>query len=388
MEDYELDYDVQDVRLGDHVFQVTTVANDALPLEMLMNLQSRSEEISGQRLWEGSLLLCDYLVEACRNRDTGGGVGGEEGGKKPWLDLKGKSVLELGAGTGIVSMLAHRLGASPLVMTDGDDKCVIMAEKNIEENEIPNDQAFVAILRWGDRESTSTFCSDFSAWQAKRLVEMGSDEGMNAASAAGMDQAVKIGATGVLPPATQGTASLIDNGKDSRRQRPLPVGDVGDGLVKEGRTPTAAACESADRNTGMAPPLSLSPLRSFDFILAGDVLYKHCLLEPFLGTVRDMLAPGGRMLLCHVPRAGVTYEIVQQAFVDAGFSFEILNFDGKGEADLRKGSSEENQDVGGGTGVAAGRSGGSCCDTTAVGGVELCVDDARRARLYQLGSVV
>ena len=38
------------------------------------------------------------------------------------FDVKGKSVLELGAGTGIVSMLAHSLGASPVVATDGDGK--------------------------------------------------------------------------------------------------------------------------------------------------------------------------------------------------------------------------------------------------------------------------
>lgn len=41
MEDYELDYDVQDVRLWGHVFKVTTVANEALPLEMLLSLQER-----------------------------------------------------------------------------------------------------------------------------------------------------------------------------------------------------------------------------------------------------------------------------------------------------------------------------------------------------------
>ena len=68
------------------------------------------EEISGQRLWEGSLLLCAYLVQACTKRG------------KEKLDLKGKAVLELGAGTGLVSMLAHSLGAAPVVMTDGDDK--------------------------------------------------------------------------------------------------------------------------------------------------------------------------------------------------------------------------------------------------------------------------
>lgn len=31
-------------------------------------------------------------------------------------------MLELGAGTGVVGMLAHGLGAAPVVMTDGDDK--------------------------------------------------------------------------------------------------------------------------------------------------------------------------------------------------------------------------------------------------------------------------
>lgn len=74
------------------------------------------EEISGQRLWEGSLLLCAHLLEACggSNRD------GEQ--EQPELDLNGKAVLELGAGTGVVSMLAHGLGAVPVVVTDGDKR--------------------------------------------------------------------------------------------------------------------------------------------------------------------------------------------------------------------------------------------------------------------------
>lgn len=42
MEEYELDYDVQEVRLSEeHVFKVTTVANEALPLEMLLELETR-----------------------------------------------------------------------------------------------------------------------------------------------------------------------------------------------------------------------------------------------------------------------------------------------------------------------------------------------------------
>lgn len=86
-------------------------------------LPTRSEEISGQRLWEGSLLLCAYLVEHCSNSSDSSGIKKHPAGaRKSKLDLTGKSVLELGAGTGVVSMLAHRLGASPVIMTDGDDK--------------------------------------------------------------------------------------------------------------------------------------------------------------------------------------------------------------------------------------------------------------------------
>lgn len=42
MEEYELDYDIQEVRLSeDLVYKVTTVANEALPLEMLLALETR-----------------------------------------------------------------------------------------------------------------------------------------------------------------------------------------------------------------------------------------------------------------------------------------------------------------------------------------------------------
>eukprot|EP00903_Cladosiphon_okamuranus_P018670 g17184.t1 len=315
MQEYELDYDVQEVRLLDHVFKVTTVANEALPLEMLMQLQERSEEISGQRLWEGSLLLCAYLVEHCSNTksDQGGDNDANNnttGERTPKLDFAGKSVLELGAGTGVVGMLAHRLGASPVVMTDGDDKCVVMAQKNIEENEIAAHEAFVAVLRWGDDESTTTFCDNFLEWKRRWPAEEGrsEDNGVALAVDTGIDRAGRAfpGGTALPPASTRRNEVLVEVGQ-------TPAADV------------ASPAAPGDSSAGSPQPNGRSPLESFDFILAGDVLYKQCLLEPFLGTVREMLAPGGRMLLCHVPRAGVSYDIVERALVEAGFAFDILN---------------------------------------------------------------
>lgn len=200
--------------------------------------------------------------------------------------------------------------------------------------------------RWGDNESTSTFCEEFTAWETLWSGGGGSGEDNRVAIAAETD--VEVAAKG----SAGGTA--------------LP------------------AVSTRRRQSGTPQSGSRLPLESFDFILAGDVLYKHCLLDPFLGTVRDMLAPDGRMLLCHVPRAGVTYGIVERAFAEAGFTFEILNGDKK----LTNGEScsEEDQDPEGDgrSGLAVEAAHGSRCDTTAVGGVELCVDDARRARLYEV----
>ena len=168
-----------------------------------------------------------------------------------------------------------------------------------------------------------------------------------------------------------------------------PAGTRRPEVLEAGQAPAGVAHStiSGDSSEGSPRPSSRSPLKSYDFILAGDVLYKQCLLDPFLGTVRDMLAPGGRMLLCHVPRAGVTYDIVERGFVQAGFAFEILNGDQKkrsGEGCSEGGHGPEGSR---GAGIAAETALASRCDTTAVGGVDLCVDDARRARLYEVYSV-
>ena len=47
-------------------------------------------------------------------------------------------------------------------------------------------------------------------------------------------------------------------------------------------------------------------------VIAGDVLYKSSLIYPFLEVVLRLLGtyPGSRMLLCHIPRAGVEHEHV------------------------------------------------------------------------------
>ena len=48
-------------------------------------------------------------------------------------------------------------------------------------------------------------------------------------------------------------------------------------------------------------------------MISTQVLYKRALVEPFLDALEAALAPGGRALLCHLPRAGVSHEVVEAA---------------------------------------------------------------------------
>ncbi|CAN0121204.1 unnamed protein product [Discosporangium mesarthrocarpum] len=335
-DEYELDYDVQEVHLSDKlVFKVTTVANEALPLEMLLDLEEKREEISGQRLWEGSLLLCEYIVRACKDKE---------------LELHGRSVLELGAGTGIAGMLAHSLGAAPTIITDGDDRYDRQRLKFELLGEYSFSQSYFTVFRWAEQPRLMEGTLRKIAFHPRRLlppcsgdykasVQRGSWPSLHMAGRWG-DNASNLELLGKLRLWRPG-----DRAFDS-----CPIGGGGG----EGE-------RTNNRGTGLllppAPPPLPPPPPPVDLIIAGDVLYKPELLAPLMETARTGSVRGGgmRMLLCHVPRAGVTYGMVEEALTSAGFSFEVV-----------------------------GSGAGGCVEGGFVGGVEVCVDYASRARLYSI----
>jgi predicted nicotinamide N-methyase len=100
-------------------------------------LESRSllfaSGTTGLRTWEAALHLASYLVAR--------GVS----------HIQGKRVLELGAGTGLLSILcAHWLGAEHVIATDGDDGVVEALGTNFFLNSIQNTDNIIArSLRWG-----------------------------------------------------------------------------------------------------------------------------------------------------------------------------------------------------------------------------------------------
>ena len=90
--------------------------------------------ITGFRTWEASLHLGSYL-----STKAGEGL------------IKGKNILELGAGTGFLSLLcAKHLHASHVTVTDGDESVVAALKENVGLNDLVNEQVAARVLQWGD----------------------------------------------------------------------------------------------------------------------------------------------------------------------------------------------------------------------------------------------
>ena len=90
-------------------------------------------ESTGLTLWGGSKNLCNYLSE------------------NPTY-VADKIVLELGAGLGVCGILAHKLGAKKVVLTDGDTATLANMRDNVSvncNNESDEEIIICKQLRWG-----------------------------------------------------------------------------------------------------------------------------------------------------------------------------------------------------------------------------------------------
>ena len=88
-DDDEVEFESETIEIGPYSFYVTTVAH--LPIEKLMLNHAKGVEISGQKVWCGSLSVCELII------------------KDPAL-VRDRLILELGAGTGVLGMICSKLG--------------------------------------------------------------------------------------------------------------------------------------------------------------------------------------------------------------------------------------------------------------------------------------
>ncbi len=100
---------------------------------------------TGFRTWEGSLHLGSYLLT-------------EEGSRR----VRGKNVLELGAGTGFLTILAAKhLQAKHVTATDGDEGVIQALKENLALNHV--DEAHkvrTETLTWGPFSDESWIKAD------------------------------------------------------------------------------------------------------------------------------------------------------------------------------------------------------------------------------------
>ena len=87
------------------------------------------QEFYGEYVWPSGLYMCEFLK------------------KNPEI-VKGKTVLELGSGTGISGLYAAKLGAKHVTLTDFIDWNIENIKKNIKENKLGR-KATPRWFKWG-----------------------------------------------------------------------------------------------------------------------------------------------------------------------------------------------------------------------------------------------
>lgn len=128
--------------------------------EPTLTLLERRHLISGSlttgfRTWEAALHLGSYLLSPTGRRL-----------------IEGKSVLELGAGTGFLGMLAAKhLGAKHVTTTDGDEGVVKALLENMQLNGLHDEQTMQAnVFRWGADLKEDWIEKDYDLWPYDVIV--------------------------------------------------------------------------------------------------------------------------------------------------------------------------------------------------------------------------
>ncbi len=121
----DVEFESEDITVGNFTFSLTTIA--FLPIELLMANQAKGVEISGQKVWCGSLSVAEYLLDNTQF-------------------VSNTSVVELGSGTGLIGMLCSRLGARRVALTDHDPRSIAHMTVDVETNGVLNTS--VELLDW------------------------------------------------------------------------------------------------------------------------------------------------------------------------------------------------------------------------------------------------
>lgn len=148
----EVEYELEEFIIGEYKFQLTTVAH--MPIEILFANHTNGVEVSGQKVWCGSLGLAEYLHDHS-------------------FIVANKVVIELGAGTGLLGMLSCRLGCKEAILTDHDQRSLDHMGIDCRKNDIRNAQVFK--LDWFDYEKNDILVNNHIISESETVTIIAGD---------------------------------------------------------------------------------------------------------------------------------------------------------------------------------------------------------------------
>ena len=87
---------------------------------------------TGGKVWNSARVLCDWLADEAEP-----------------LGVRGAAVLELGAGTGLVGVVAAKLGAARVLLTDGGSESLLRLAKDNARRNVDPSSAVVRVCAYG-----------------------------------------------------------------------------------------------------------------------------------------------------------------------------------------------------------------------------------------------
>jgi len=128
MDTDDVDMVLQDLDVAAPAWTTLTTVGDLTFTEITFVRHTFGDDTTGCRIWEAGYALADIV-------------------SKPEA-VRGKTVLELGSGTGVGGLSAAAAGAASVLLTDGGETTLDLLKRNAVAN--GHNIADVAQLRWGD----------------------------------------------------------------------------------------------------------------------------------------------------------------------------------------------------------------------------------------------